>query len=101
MSIRLANTSPLTQSLQQNELGYNQQRILRFISERGGEVNFAEIVAKFETQYYTNAGHYVGLSLSSMVKNGFVQRVRKGVYSVGAGGKTAKTQEPNNQSTLF
>ena len=101
MSIRLANTSPLTQSLQQNELGYNQLRILRFISERGGEVNFAEIVAKFETQYYTNAGHYVGLSLSSMVKNRVILRVRKGVYTVGTGKNPAKTQETNSHPTLF
>lgn len=83
------------------KLGYNQLRILRFISKRGGEVNFSEIVAEFETQYYTNAGHYVGLSLSSMVKNGVILRVRKGVYTVGTGKKPAKTQETNNQPTLF
>jgi len=83
------------------KLGHNQVRILRFISEKGGEVAFSEIVEKFKTEYYDNTAYYVSRSLSSMVKNGFVQRVRKGVYSVGAGGKTAKTQEPNNQSTLF
>lgn len=35
------------------KLGYNQLRILRFISERGGEVNFSEIVAK-PTQVITS-----------------------------------------------
>lgn len=75
-------------------------RILRFISEKDGEVAFSEIVEKFKTEYYTNTAHYVSQSLSSMVKNGFVQRVRKGVYIVGTGKKPAQTQE-TNQPTLF
>lgn len=83
------------------KLGYNQLRILRFIAEQAGEVSFSEIVAKFEAQYHSNAAHYVGLSLASMVKNGAVKRVRKGVYTVGTGKKPAKTQAPNNEPTLF
>ena len=83
------------------KLGYNQLRILRFISEQAGEVAFSSIVDKFETQYHTNAAHYVGLSLSSMVKNGVILRVRKGVYTVGTGKKPAKTQETNSHPTLF
>lgn len=83
------------------KLGHNQLRILRFISEKGGEVAFSEIVEKFKTEYYDNTAHYVGQSLSGMVKNGLVQRVSKGVYAVGTGKKPAKTQETNNQPTLF
>lgn len=83
------------------KLGHNQLRILRFIAQQGGEVTFSEIVAKFKSQYYTNAAHYVGLSLSSMVKNGAIQRVRKGVYTVGTGKKPDKAHEPENTLTLF
>ena len=83
------------------KLGYNQLRILRFIAEQGREVTYAEIVEQFKTQYYANAAHYVSLSLASMVKNGAVQRVRKGVYTVGTGKKSAKTKEPENTLTLF
>jgi Fe2+ or Zn2+ uptake regulation protein len=82
------------------KLGHNQLRILRFISEKDGEVAFSEIVEKFKTEYYTNTTHYVSQSLSIMVKNGFVQRVRKGVYIVGTGKNPAQTQE-TNQPTLF
>jgi len=64
-------------------------------------VAFSEIVEKFKTEYYTNTAHYVSQSISCMVKNGFVQRVRKGVYIVGTGKKPAKTQETNSQPTLF
>jgi DNA-binding IclR family transcriptional regulator len=83
------------------KLGHNQLRILRFIAEQAREVTFSEIVEQFKTQYYTNAAHYVSQSLASMVKNGFVERVRKGVYIVGTGKKPAKTQEADNQPTLF
>lgn len=83
------------------KLGHNQLRILRFITQQGGEVTFSAIVAEFEPRYYANAAHYVSLSLASMVKNGAVQRVRKGVYTVGTGKKPAKTQEPDNTLTLF
>lgn len=83
------------------KLGHNQLRILNFIAEQGREVTYAEIVEQFKTQYYTNASHYVGLSLASMVKKGAVQRVRKGVYTVGTGKKPAKTQDSGNQTTLF
>lgn len=83
------------------KLGHNQLRILRFIAEQAGEVSFPEIVEKFKTEYYANTSHYVGLSLSSMVKNGVILRVRKGVYTVGTGKKPAKTQETNSQPTLF
>ena len=83
------------------KLGHNQLRILRFIAEQSGDVQFSEIVARFECKYYCNAAHYVGQSLSSMVKNGVILRVRKGVYTVGTGKKPAKTQETNNQPTLF
>lgn len=83
------------------KLGHNQLRILRFIAEQAGEVSFSEIVEKFKTEYYANTAHYVSHSLCGMVKNGFVQRVRKGVYSVGTGKKPAQTQETNNQPTLF
>lgn len=76
-------------------------RILRFISEKDGEVAFSEIVEKFKTEYYTNTTHYVSQWLSIMVKNGFVQRVRKGVYIVGTGKKPAQAQETNSQPTLF
>jgi len=82
------------------KLGHNQLRILRFIAEKGGEVTFSEIVAKFETQYHSNTAHYVGQSLASMVKNGAVKRVIKGVYAVGTGKKPAQKQE-TNQPTLF
>lgn len=82
------------------KLGHNQLRILRFISEKEGEVAFSEIVEKFKTEYYANTAHYISQSLSSMVKNGFVQRVRKGVYIVGTGKKPSQTQE-TNQPTLF
>ena len=83
------------------KLGHNQVRILRFISEKGGEVAFSEIVEKFKTEYYDNTAYYVSRSLSSMVKNGVILRVRKGVYTVGTGKKPAKTQETNSQPTLF
>ena len=83
------------------KLGHNQLRILRFIAEQSGDVQFSEIVARFETQYYCNAAHYVGQSLASMVRSGAILRTRKGVYTVGNGKKPAKTQETNSQPTLF
>jgi uncharacterized protein YtpQ (UPF0354 family) len=83
------------------KLGHNQLRILDFIAQQGCEVAFSEIVAQFKPQYYDNAAHYVSLSLASMVKKGAVQRVRKGVYTVGTGKKPDKTQEPDNALTLF
>lgn len=83
------------------KIGHNQTRILRFISEKDGEVAFSEIVEKFKTEYYDNTAHYISQSLARMVKNGTVQRVRKGVYMVGTGKKPAKTQETNNHLTLF
>ena len=83
------------------KLGYNQLRILRFIAKQEREVTYAEIVELFKTQYYANSAQYVSQSISSMVKNGAVQRVRKGVYTVGTGKKPAKTQESDNHPTLF
>jgi len=60
------------------------------------------LLLKFrKSRYYTNTAHYVSQSLAGMVKNGFVERVRKGVYTVGNGKKPAKTQEADNQPTLF
>ena len=82
------------------KLGHNQLRILRFIAEQGREVTYAEIVEQFKTQYYANAAQYISQSLASMVKNGAVKRVIKGVYAVGTGKKPAQKQE-TNQPTLF
>ena len=82
------------------KLGHNQLRILRFIDEQGREVTYTEIVEQFKTQYYANAAQYISQSLASMVKNGAVKRVIKGVYAVGTGKKPAQKQE-TNQPTLF
>ena len=77
-----------------------QKELFTFIKSRG-EATSAELVDEFgcRTPYAPNK--YVGLALSRMVKNGFLIRVKKGVFKAGTGTKSKPSTIAEGQATLF
>jgi|TARA_Y100000310_G_scaffold127848_3_gene127000 fatty acid-binding protein DegV len=45
-----------------------------------GDVKKSDIVDEFDSWYYNGASHYIGDTLTRMVKSGCVERVKRGVY---------------------
>jgi len=81
-------------------LGPRQAQIIKFIKDNGGEATKKEMVVAFDSWYYANVPHNLGLVLSNMVKRRLLIRVKRGVFQVGDGKKLAK-QIDKNQIKLF
>lgn len=81
-------------------VGTRQAQVIQYIRDNGGEATKKEMVKAFDSWYYCNVPHNLGLVLSNMVKRRLLVRVRRGVYKVGDGRKPAKKVDPN-QSSLF
>lgn len=79
-----------------------QQTIRNYIAEKGIATK-SEIVALVGDRYYCNEDKHTGDMLSSMVKAGILERVKPGVFRLGAGKKKAKpgSDVAPNQPELF
>jgi glucan-binding YG repeat protein len=75
-----------------------QKAIYQYLAQNG-ETKKSILVQKFGHWYYTNSAFHLGNLLHTMIKQGFIMRVKTGVYAVG---KTPQvvTSDPN-QKSLF
>jgi glucan-binding YG repeat protein len=77
----------------------HQRSILNFIKNSSDQnVGKKAIVEAFGHWHYYNASFHIGETLSRMVKNGMIERVKKGVYCLG---KRSNYTSNENAPTLF
>lgn len=78
-----------------------QNEILKFLSTVD-KADINEIYRNVSFGYYTNEMQHLGNILSRMVKNGSIERVKKGVFKYIQSSKAAKKETDNfNQLDLF
>jgi predicted transcriptional regulator of viral defense system len=61
--------------------------IIRKANEQGGQFKKAEVTAWFAPLYYAGEAHYAQEILARMVKDGCINRIKKGHYQVMRGPK--------------
>lgn len=81
----------------------HQRKILALARSNGGTVTKKQVVENFGHRYFCNAEKHVGDCLSRMIKARLLDRLKPGVYAIGAGtkAKPAAAVIIENQKTLF
>lgn len=81
-----------------------QKQILAVFTDKEQTLSKSEIIEKGDISYYHNTSKHVGHTLTRMVKNGTLIRVKKGHYKRGGAFPKHKNLiiQPNkNQTKLF
>jgi len=68
-------------------IGKRQKEILQFCYGKE-KVTKKEIVSEFGGWYYCSKSQNIGRVLSGMCKSGLLQRIKNGVFKIGAGRKS-------------
>jgi predicted transcriptional regulator of viral defense system len=79
-------------------LTWKQKKVIQYAISHGGLITKAEAMGLINTHYRNGAKH-VGDCLARMVKQGYLTRVKNGVYKVG-GVKPQDAVDPN-QTHIF
>lgn len=77
-----------------------QKTIISYILNGRGEIKTSEANDLFRHQYHHNHEKYISEVLTRMVRKGYLQRVKRGVYKLGPAMKRPVKSIPN-QSSLF
>jgi DNA-binding Lrp family transcriptional regulator len=80
-------------------LSEKQKRILKYLHEHG-EIDF-DTVRSLIDDHYCNGGKHCSETMTRMVKQGIVKRIKKGVFVLGSGRKPGNPLEFKNQVNLF
>jgi predicted transcriptional regulator of viral defense system len=81
----------------------NRKAIIELAKENNNTITKKQVVEKLGHTYHYNGDKHLGAILSTMVKNGILERVKKGIFNLVQSPINTKKQKPldKDQVTMF